>query len=40
MAYLEVNNVAIRGISAAVPKQIVENRSIYKSEWGGGRKFY
>lgn len=35
MAYLEINNVAVRGISAAVPKEIVENRNIYKDEWGG-----
>lgn len=35
MAYLVINNVVIRGISAAVPKQIVENKNIYKSEWGG-----
>lgn len=39
MAYLEINNVAIRGISASVPKQIVENRSIYKDEWGGVESF-
>ena len=35
MAYLEINNVAIKGISASVPKQIVEIRDIYPSEMGG-----
>ncbi len=39
MAYLEINNVAIRGISAAVSKEIVENKSIYKNEWGEVESF-
>lgn len=39
MAFLEINNVAIRGISASVPKQIVENRDIYPSETEGVELF-
>ena len=34
MAYLNINNVAIRGVSACVPKNIVDNKTIYKQEWG------
>lgn len=33
MAYLEINNVAIKGMAAAVPKNIVKNIDDYK-KWG------
>ena len=39
MAYLEINNVAIKGISASVPKQVAENRDIYPSDMGGVEGF-
>lgn len=39
MAYLEINNVAIRGISASVPRQQVENRDIYQQSWGDVEDF-
>ena len=39
MAFLEVNNVAIRGISASVPRQNVENRDIYQQSWGDVEDF-
>lgn len=39
MAYLEISNVAVRGVSATVPRQIVENRDIYKTQWGGVEDF-
>ena len=39
MAFLEVNNVALRGISACVPKNIVENVSFYNERWGGYEQF-
>lgn len=35
MAFLEVKNVAIRGISACVPKNVVENAAFYEERWGG-----
>lgn len=34
MAFLEINNVAIRGVSASVPKNTIENKDIYRESWG------
>lgn len=34
MAYLEINHVAVAGISACVPKTKVRTRDSYKVEWG------
>lgn len=34
MAQLEINNVAIRGISAAVPSNLVTTNELYKPNWG------
>lgn len=39
MAYLEINNVAIRGVSASVPKNTIENKDIYRENWGGYSNF-
>ncbi len=39
MAFLEVNNVALRGISACVPRHIVDNASFYEERWGGYEQF-
>lgn len=39
MAFLEIKNVAIRGISACVPKSIIENSSIYDERWGDYEQF-
>lgn len=39
MAYLVVQNVAIKGVSAAVPKNIIENKDIYQTQWGGVDNF-
>ena len=39
MAFLEIKNVALRGISACVPKNIVENASFYEKNWGGYEQF-
>lgn len=39
MASLNIHNVAIRGISASVPRNIVENKKIYKEEWGDVNSF-
>lgn len=39
MAFIEVKNVALRGISACVPKNIVENVSFYNELWGGYEQF-
>lgn len=39
MAFLEVKNVALRGISACVPKNVVENASFYEERWGGYEQF-
>lgn len=39
MAYLKVNNVSIKGISACVPKDIIETSCIYKESWGGYESF-
>lgn len=39
MAFLEIKNVAICGISACVPKNIVENASFYEENWGGFNQF-
>ena len=39
MAFLEIKNVALRGISASVPKNIVQNASFYEEQWGGYEQF-
>ena len=39
MAFLDIKNVAIRGVSACIPKTIVENVSIYEERWGGYEQF-
>ncbi len=39
MAFLEIKNVAIRGIAACVPKEIVENSLVYEEKWGGYENF-
>lgn len=39
MAFLEIKDVAIRGISSCVPKNIVENASFYENNWGGYNQF-
>jgi 3-oxoacyl-[acyl-carrier-protein] synthase-3 len=39
MAFLDINNVAIRGISASVPRQTIENRDIYQQSWGDVEDF-
>ncbi len=39
MAFLEIKNVAIQGVSACVPKCIVENASFYEESWGGYNQF-
>lgn len=39
MAFLEVKNVAITGISACVPKNVVENSAAYGEKWGGYENF-
>lgn len=39
MAFIEVKNVALCGISACVPKNIVENVSIYNERWDGYEQF-
>lgn len=39
MAFLEIKNVAVRGISACVPKTCIENASFYEERWGGYEQF-
>ncbi len=39
MAFLKIKNVALRGISACVPKNSVENASFYEDRWGGYDQF-
>lgn len=39
MAYSIIHNVAIKGVSASVPQNIVENKDIYKETWGGYNDF-
>ena len=39
MAYIDINNVAIRGVSAAVPKNTIENKEIYQEGWGDYANF-
>lgn len=39
MAFLEIKRVALRGVSACVPKNIVENASFYEERWGGYEQF-
>lgn len=39
MAFLEVNNVLIKGISACVPKNVVDNAQDYPQKWTGYESF-
>lgn len=39
MAFLEIKNVSLRGISASVPKNIVDNSTFYEGNWGGYNQF-
>ncbi len=39
MAFFEIHNVAMRGISACVPKQNISNAEIYNRKWGGYENF-
>lgn len=39
MAFLEIKNVAVHGISACVPKNCIENASFYEERWGGYEQF-
>lgn len=39
MAFFEVKNVAVRGISACVPKNVVENSVAYGEKWAGYENF-
>lgn len=39
MAFIEVNNVVIRGISVCVPKDVVDNAQIYDERWSGYENF-
>ena len=39
MAYLEVKNVSIKGVSACVPKNVVDNAIDYPQKWSGYESF-
>lgn len=39
MAFLEIQNVSIKGISACVPKQSICNADVYEKKWGGYNNF-
>ena len=39
MSFFAINNVCVRGISACVPKQIVDNAQIYNERWSGYDNF-
>jgi len=39
MAFIEIRNVAVRGISACVPKNVVENSEAYGNKWAGYENF-
>ena len=39
MAFLEVKNVSIRGLSACVPKDVVDNAQDYPKKWSGYESF-
>lgn len=39
MAFLEVKNVSIKGLSACVPKNIVDNAEDYPQKWAGYESF-
>lgn len=39
MAFLHLEHIAVRGISAAVPAHTVEIRDLYKPEWGSVEEF-
>lgn len=39
MAFFEIKNVAIKGISACVPKEIISNAEIYSKKWDGYENF-
>ena len=39
MAFLEIKNVSIKGLSAWVPKNVVDNSAVYEKKWGGYKSF-
>jgi 3-oxoacyl-[acyl-carrier-protein] synthase-3 len=39
MAFIEIKNVAIKGISACVPKNVVDNSTVYDKKWAGYENF-
>lgn len=39
MAFLEIKNVAIKGVSACVPKNEVDNSAVYDKKWSGYDNF-
>lgn len=39
MAFIETKNVAVRGVSACVPRNVIDNSSIYDTKWGGYETF-
>lgn len=39
MAFIEVNSVAVRGVSACVPKKVVRNTDFYNKKWSGYDNF-
>ena len=39
MAYTTIHHVAIKGVSASVPQNIIENKNIYRDSWGGYNNF-
>lgn len=39
MAFLQIDNVAVKGVSAAVPFNTVENKNVYRDEWGSYEDF-
>ena len=39
MAFVEIKNVAIKGISACVPKSVVDNSTVYDKKWTGYENF-
>lgn len=39
MAFLEIQNVALKGISACVPKHNICNADVYEKKWGGYDNF-
>lgn len=39
MAFIEIKDVAIKGVSACVPKNVVENSAAYGEKWAGYENF-